>query len=104
MKGPWSSLTMSILSWKIVFGSSEFRKANDCYLLFMRSGDPVMTEKRTIALSVHDLRTTKIEDIIPNDERNIDYSDIPKLTDAQLRKFKRTGGPLGRMKKKAQKK
>lgn len=47
--------------------------------------------KRSIALSARGMRVKKSAKSIP--DKDIDFSDIPELTDAQLKKMKRVGRP-----------
>lgn len=55
-----------------------------------------MSKKSITVLSAQELLTKKSASFIKRtlDDSEIDYSDIPELTDEQLRKFKRRGRPV----------
>ncbi len=59
-------------------------------------------EKKRPDLSAQDLQTKKSVTYISDHE--IDYSDIPELTDEQLKGLKRVGRPLEKVSKKSLKK
>jgi uncharacterized protein (DUF4415 family) len=71
-------------------------KPRESYSLLSLTGGQLLMKKKSIELSAQDLRTkTKGKSTFKRvKDSEIDYSDIPKFTAQQLKKFKRVGRPL----------